>query len=99
MKLREYLNEIKTSSTSGTMYGVVHRLDTEFKNKKLKSSITLKTDKITIKFEKGSLISNLKGGIFIKMTDRTEEPTGSNKEWGVLVTSSKENISKIESAI
>lgn len=101
MKFKQYMNELKiqTRQTSGTMYGVVNDLDSYFQDKKLKKKVQLKAGDRWYDFDKGSLVSNLKGGLFIKMANRKDEPDGSDKKWGIMVTTSKDNLEKLVKAL
>lgn len=102
MKFKTYIKEalkINTRQTSGTMYGVVSSFDQKFKDKKLKKSVTLNDYHRSYNFEKGSLVSNIAGGVFIKMKNRKDEPDSSNEEWGVMITTSKKNLAKLIKAL
>lgn len=101
MKTYKELFEIKINrkTIAGNTGATLPEFDSEFKNKKLKKKINLETEKFWLDFDKGSLVSNLKGGIFIKMKNRKEEPDYADATWGVGIKRSKENMEKIIKAL
>ena len=95
MKSFKELLEIKITKKeiSGDSGFSISTFDSEFKNKKLKKKIQLLTaNNIWEKFPTGSLVSNLKGGIFVKT------PNDKSK-FGIQIISNKENMKKIINAV
>ena len=94
---KTFINEVSVSSkpVSGTMSGVTHGFDSQFKEVPLKKDI--KHVKISggkyQDFKKGDLVSNIPGGVFIKSKDWTKD------KWGQGIIRSAENLQTIAKAL
>lgn len=91
--------EMKMGHGSGTSSVIIYNFNKEFKDVPLKTDVTVDGRSGSFVIPKGSLISNLPGGVFAKFPKDSTQPQGYDKNWGMPIMRSGPNLSAIADGI